>query len=168
IKHYAAGTQKAHIQGIGGFFNELDNQIRVTRIATMSAVEISVGSCNQGGTQPEPIPDSPFEPNCSRQEGCFFCKHFSVHADEIDIRKLVSVLYYINKGATRASNINFFNDLFGLVIKRIKNLLEQIGAISTQKKQLVSRIEEEVYIEEELDEYWLCKLNRLETLIGAR
>tara|TARA_R110002049_G_scaffold308491_1_gene512686 strand:+ start:1591 stop:3570 length:1980 start_codon:yes stop_codon:yes gene_type:complete len=168
IKHYAAGTQKAHIEGVGGFFNAFGNQIKVTRLAAKNKIETAVGSCDNGGATPESLPDAPIEANCTQQEGCFFCKHYCVHADEIDIRKLVSVLYFINAGATRAHDVNLFNELFQLVIARIKDLLEQIEAISVQKKALVARIKEEVFVEEALDEYWLGKLNRLETLAGKR
>lgn len=168
IRHYAAGTQKAHIQGLGGFFNALGNQIKLKRIAARNEIENAVGSCKNGGTHPDPLADAPLEVNCTQQEGCLFCKHYCVHADEVDVRKLVSVLYYINKGATRAHDVNFFNELFSLVIARIKDLLEQIEAISAQKKALVSRIQEEVFTEEALDEYWLSKLNRLEMIAGER
>ena len=54
------------------------------------------------------------------------------------------------------------------MIARIKDLLGQIEAISAQKKALVARIKEEVFVEEALDEYWLGKLNRLEALAGER
>jgi len=166
IKHYAAGTQKQHIQGVGGFFNALGNQIKVSRSTTENEIETAVGSCNNGGEHPDPLPDAPIEANCIQKEGCFFCKHYCVHADEIDIRKLASVLYYINKGATRAHDINFFNELFQLLLARIKALLEEIEALSKQKKELVTRIKEEVFTEELLDDYWLCKVNRLESLVG--
>lgn len=168
IKHYAAGTKRAHIQGMGGYFNSLAQQIRITRKANISSMETAVGNCNQGGTSPAPLLDAPFDIDCSQQEGCFFCKHFSVHADEIDIRKLVSVLYYLNKSATRAYDVNYFNDLFGLVIKRINDLLDKIENISAKKKRLVSQIKEEVFVNHKLDEYWLHKLKRLETLTGDR
>lgn len=168
IKHYAAGTQTSHIKCVGGFFNELGSQIKVEQKAACNEIETSVGRCDNGGSNPDPLPGAPIESNCTHQEGCFFCKHYSVHADEVDIRKLVSILYYINKGATRASDVNFFNDLFELVVQRIKELLEQIEGISKEKKRLVSRIKKEVYTEEALDEYWLYKLNRFESLIGVR
>jgi hypothetical protein len=166
IKHYAAGTQKGHIKGMGGFFNELGNQIKVTRKSDKTEIETAVGSCKNGGVQPAPLPNAPISSNCTQQEGCFFCRHFFVHADEIDIRKLFSVLYFINKGAIRAHDVDFFNDLFELVIRRIKELLEQIEAISAQKRTMVARIKDEVFTEEALDDYWLAKLNRLEMLIG--
>lgn len=167
IKHYAAGTQKSHIQGVGNFFNVLGNQIKVTRLASANRVETPVGSCENGGVNPDPLPNAPIKANCTQQEGCFFCKHYCVHADEIDIRKLVSVLYFINRGATRAHDIKFFNETFQLLIVRIKDLLEQIESLSIQKQALVTRIKEEVFTEEALDEYWLEKLNRLERLLGA-
>lgn len=167
MKHYAAGTQKSHIQGMGNFFSSLGNQIKATRLATTNEVVTAVGSCDNGGENPEPLSNAPIEANCIQQEGCFFCRHYCVHADEIDIRKLVSVLYYISKGATRSHDVNFFNEIFQLLIERIKDLLEQIEAISIKKKELVTRIKEEVFTEEALDEYWLAKLNRLERLVGA-
>ena len=166
IKHYAAGTQKSHIKSIGSFFNALGNQIKVTRKSAEYKIETAVGSCKNGGSQPAPLPNAPIKANCTQQEGCFFCKHFCVHADAIDIRKLFSVLYYINKGATRAHDIAFFNELFEIVIKRIKDLLGQIEAISAEKKALVTQIKDQVFTEELLDNYWLDKLNRLEILIG--
>jgi hypothetical protein len=166
IKYYAAGTQKSRILSMGGFFNALGNQVTTTRNGTKNKVETAVGSCNNGGTHPDAIPDAPIESNCTQQVGCFFCKHFCVHADEVDVRKLFSVLYYINKGATRAHDIDYFNKLFDLVINRIKELLKQIEVISDKKKALVARIQKEVFTEEALDYYWLCKLNRLEIFIG--
>ena len=168
IKHYAAGTQKSHIQGMGGYFNALGDQIKVNQKAAINEIETAVGRCGNGGVNPDPLPDAPIESNCTQQEGCFFCKHYLVHADEIDIRKLVSVLYYINKGATRSSDVDYFNSLFELVVQRIKELLGQIESISKEKKRQVSRIKEEIYTEEALDEYWLCKLNRFEALVGER
>lgn len=167
IKHYAAGTQKSHIEGMGSFFNTLGNQIKITRVETANRVETPVGSCDNGGSDPAPLPNAPINANCIQQEGCFFCKHFCVHADEIDTRKLVSVLYYINKGASRSHDILFFSETFQLLIDRIEDLLKQIEAISIQKQELVTRVKEEVFTEEALDEYWLGKLNRLERLIGA-
>jgi hypothetical protein len=168
IKHYAAGTQKAQIQGVGGFFNELGNQIKTTQIATENEIETAAGGCSNKGARPDPLPDAPIEPNCTQQVGCFFCKHYCVHADETDIRKLTSILYYINRGATRAQNVDFFNELYSLVITRIKELLADIEAISPQKKSLVARVKEEVFDKEELDDYWLAKLNRVEIMWGAR
>lgn len=168
IDCYAAGTRRAHIEGVGAFLNSLDQRIRLTRNETKNAIETGVGSCDQGGVHPVPLPDAPFELDCSQQEGCFFCEHYSVHADDIDIRKLFSVLYYVNKGATRASNISYFNEIFGAVIERINELLEKIENISLEKKKLVSRIKEEVFVNEELDEFWLYKLNRLEYITGDR
>lgn len=168
IKHYAAGTQKAQIQGVGGFFNKLGNQIKTTRIATENEIETAAGGCSNQGACPDPLPDAPIEPNCTQQEGCFFCKHYCVHSDETDIRKLISILYYINKGATRAQNVDFFNELFSLVITRIKELLADIESISSQKKSLVARVKEEVFDKEELDDYWLAKLNRVEIMWGVR
>ena len=168
IKHYAAGTQKAQIQGVGGFFNELGNQIKTTQIATENEIETAAGGCSNKGARPDPLPDAPIEPNCTQQEGCFFCKYYCVHANETDIRKLISILYYINRGATRAQNVDFFNELYSLVITRIKELLADIEAISPQKKSLVARVKEEVFDKEELDDYWLAKLNRVEIMWGAR
>ncbi len=77
-------------------------------------------------------------------------------------------MYYINRGATRAQNVDFFNELYSLVITRIKELLADIEAISSQKKSLVARVKEEVFDKEELDDYWLAKLNRVEIMWGAR
>ena len=168
IKHYAAGTQKSQIQGVGGFFNELGNQIKTTQIATENEIETAAGGCINKGARPDPLPDAPIEPNCTQQEGCFFCKHYCVHSDETDIRKLISILYYINRGATRAQNVDFFNELYSLVITRIKELLADIEAISSQKKSLVARVKEEVFDKEELDDYWLAKLNRVEIMWGVR
>jgi hypothetical protein len=167
IKHYAAGTQKSHIEGMGSFFNSIGNQIKIIRVETANRVETAVGSCDNGGSDPAPLPNAPINANCIQQEGCFFCKHFCVHADEIDTRKLVSVLYYINKGASRSHDIQFFSETFQLLIDRIEDLLKQIEEISIQKQELVTRIKEEVFTEEALDEYWLGKLNRLERLMGA-
>ena len=150
------------------FFNELGNQIKTTRIATENEIETAAGGCSNKGARPDPLPDVPIEPNCTQQVGCFFCKHYCVHDDETDIRKLTSILYYINRGATRAQNVDFFNELFSLVITRIKALLADIEAISPQKKSLVARVKEEVFDKEELDDYWLAKLNRVEIMWGAR
>ena len=166
IKHYAAGTQQGHIQGVGGYFNELGNQLKKNRKSTKNEIKTAAGGCRKNSAHPDPLPGAPIDPNCTLQEGCFFCKYYCVHADEIDIRKLVSILHYINRGATRAQNVDFFNQTFGLVIERINDLLRQIEAISEAKKLLTTRIKDEVFNHDELDHYWLQKLNRLEILTG--
>jgi len=122
---------------------------------------IPIGRCADHG-KPSPTVSSPIVvPDCSKVEGCFFCDNYRLHADEDDMKKLMScrrVLQYItplNGDSIRAEGV------FTAIMHRIDWLLEELRRRQPQAFEAV-RID----IEErgQLTRYWANKLQQLHLL----
>jgi hypothetical protein len=114
---------------------------------------------------PNPIRTSvPVEPNCGQPEGCLFCDKLSVHADERDVRKLLSCRYCINMAAELTHSEAHFQELFGPVIDRINAIASEIRNVSVVHAEMVERVQREVDDDGSLDSYWEHKLELLVSL----
>lgn len=113
-------------------------------------------------------PDIPFQgrtstDGCVQPEGCFFCSNYRAHADDLDIRKLVSARFCINRTRHLSATDEHFHSLFEPVVQRINDVLEQIRNHSAEADVMVRRITSEVEVSGHLDVYWE---REMETLIG--
>ena len=98
---------------------------------------------------------------CGQPESCLFCKHYFLHADEEDIRKLLSGRLVIQKTRHLADSVENFDTLFKPVFERIAGLLEEISKRSKKLEELVARVQTEVVEEENLSEFWASELRYL-------
>lgn len=161
LKSYSNGSKTKNIQEMGNFLTSLENTI----IPINNKNEISesaVGLCSDFNN---PIPVSttlPIQPNCKSSQGCLFCEKYRIHADEKDIRKLLSCRYCLRVAFNLTGNFDISEEIVGTVISRINQLLEEIGKT---KKELVIKIEEEVDKKDMLDSYWSKKMEQL-TMLG--
>ena len=91
----------------------------------------------------------------------FFCQHYAVHADEEDLRKLLSFNYVIEQTRALAASDKHFSDLFGEVLRKIE--IVTLAIMETQKisSDICDRIRVEVFEHEKLSSYWLRKLEML-------
>lgn len=109
---------------MGMFFERLSGVVLDREVVMPSAVERAVGMCTAFG-HPEAIGSPPVPVDCRGAEGCLFCEHFKVHADERDTRKLISCRYCIQQTALAGSQERLA--LFGPIFDRIGAILSEVG-----------------------------------------
>lgn len=157
---YAAGSPETHKKEMTVFFENLCASVIDESQKIQGMQDSPAGHCiNYGNPFSSNIENNSI-PNCRNPEGCFFCDHYKVHADEIDTRKLVSCRYCIQRTAPLASSVEHFEETFGTVLNRINHLLFEISR-RAKDKHMVKRIEKSVEEDGELDSYWLAKLELL-------
>lgn len=107
----------------------------------------TIGSCDkepvvdpkraQGFTEQSPAPA------CGDPETCLFCEYYGIHADERDIRCLLSLRYMIR--AIKSSNSpDSWNRQFASTIYRIDEILSAIEDVNSDFRSTILRIADEV------------------------
>jgi hypothetical protein len=156
LKAYAAGSASSHLDEMSSFFFKLEETVLAKGVEIEGGLDSALGVCNSYG-QPQAVGPSPTRVDCENLEGCLFCKHFRVHADEVDIRKLVSCRYFLQQTARLVKSEEYFLSVFSPILNRIDVLLTEI---ERRSDGLVERIKIEVS-EGELDPYWSGKFEML-------
>lgn len=121
-----------------------------------SDTETPVGDC-QSGIELQPTRKDGFselapEPDCARPETCIFCENHAAHADETDLRKLLSLRFLINELGT-ISNADIWSKNWAPFVERIEEIVTEILTSKPSLKERIALIYEEVEIGM-LDEYW--------------
>lgn len=161
LKRYTAGSNSAHLTEMGAFLDRVSEVVLARSKEVPDAVQRATGLCTRYG-EPHAVGGDipPVTPDCRRPEGCLFCDKYRVHADETDVRKLMSCLTCMRAISKHASSQEQHDRLFGHIFARIEELL---GAIREREEALVDRVAIEVD-EGELDPYWASKLEMLQEL----
>lgn len=154
---YVAGSSETHRTEITAF---LDKVSTIVLEGTQGSQEGPVGRCTDYGRPKADGTSSSVSPDCRNPEGCFFCDNYKVHADEHDVRKLISCRFCIQKTSSLAANVEHFDSVFGEILSRIDELLFEIGR-RIQEPELISNITRSVEVFGELDDYWAAKLELL-------
>jgi hypothetical protein len=166
IQSYIEGSEAEQDQDFGNYFSYLKNKIHINSDKTYHNSS-PAGHCKQVNN---PIPDSlthSFKPDCINPEGCLFCENYAVHADERDIRKLLSIHYLIHESKKIATSEKDYVNTFGEIISKIERILEFISDHSRELEKLICNLKTDVWENENLDPYWerklymLCKIGAL-------
>ena len=155
IKHYTGETEESSSTQLTQYFNHLNENIIFKKD---KGKEISVGHCKNIDNPKSKIKLKEIEISCKQSEGCLFCEHYGCHADEIDIRKLYSLLFVINESKYVAENEEHFLSIYSVIIDRINNILEYI---QNNTKLNIKSIKHDVMNNENLHPYWEYKLKCL-------
>lgn len=152
LQSYAAGSVQSHQIEMSAF---LDGIVISGAESSNSGEITAVGACIAHGSPATVLGvAATVTPNCDAPEaGCLFCDKFKVHADETDVRKLLSCRYTL----ARTSHLAGFHETSEPLIARIDLILEQL---ERRDQVLVYRIRQEVD-EGELDPYWSAKFDFL-------
>ena len=103
-----------------------------------------------------------FKPDCDRFEGCVFCDKYVVHADEIDLRKLYSMRFIVEKHLIASGVSSAYNEIIAPFLERTDIL---INRINTHLGDTTSqRVHDDVYKNENLAPYWFEKYEMLDEL----
>ena len=159
-EHYTSGSETKGISEISMFLERIVSKVKEVSLDDSKLIESALGHCNSPGN-PLAEKHSPIEPDCKKSEGCLFCKHYGVHADEIDIRKLYSCKFCIESTSHLSGSIDHYLKVFGEVLERIDALLSTFSDISENHRKIVERVKYEVLEEGELDPYWEIKYEQL-------
>lgn len=109
-----------------------------------------------GFTERSPMPE------CGDPETCLFCEFYAVHADEEDIRRLLSLRYLIR--ATKAQlPFDHWEGKFGPTIHRIDEVLSAIQDTDGKIEETIRRVDEEVELGA-LDPFWSIHFDTLVTV----
>ena len=174
-KNYSRTSFKDTGQQISQFFNEL-REVAVAKTRTVEHIAVQtidvtvdthslpVGACSTVSPQPEKaigFTEQAPVPNCQQFEHCLFCKHYAVHADDEDVRKLLSLKSLLGYVKQKATDLIKWESQFGVVLHRIDEVLTELSNSYETLRNRVFSIQEEVE-SGDMDAYWL---NHFELLI---
>ena len=173
--NYARTSFKDAAQQISQFFNEL-REVAVAKTRTLERIAVHtidvsvdtqslpVGVCTTTNPQPEKalgFTEQAPTPNCQQFEHCLFCQHYAIHADDTDVRKLLSLKSLLGYVKQKATNLIKWESHFGVVLHRIDEVLNDLSNTYENLRDRIFLIQEEVE-SGDLDAYWL---NHFELLI---
>ncbi|WP_336163017.1 hypothetical protein [Acinetobacter ursingii] len=174
-KNYSRTSFKDASQQISQFFNEL-REVAVSKTRTLERISVQmldetidaqpspVGACASIHAQPEKaigFTERAPTPNCQQFEHCLFCQHYAIHADDEDVRKLLSLKALLAYVKQKATDLIRWEQQFGVVLHRIEEVLTELSDTYVALRMRIIVIQDEVE-SGDLDAYWL---NHFELLI---
>ncbi|WP_449431027.1 hypothetical protein [Pseudomonas putida] len=108
--------------------------------------------------------DSPIEPNCGNQYGCFYCTNYILHADKEDLHKLVSVKYVAEAVRRTFADAEHANQIFQDLLCRIDVLLEEVCNLGLAASNIVAEVMHMTFKKGVLTPFWEKRLQRYEHL----
>ena len=127
-------------------YDNIINNKYIYKSSEINTVATPIGNCSN--IEKKSInPEINIKPDCRRPESCLFCSNFVLHPDEIDIKKLLSVLdmFKLSKQKNNEQGV--------LIQERIFQILKDLQDIFPETKKLISLIQDEID-EGDIDEYW--------------
>lgn len=173
--NYARTSFNDAAQQISQFFNEL-REVAVAQTRTVERIAVQtlevavdtqvlpVGICSTASLQPEKaigFTEQAPTPNCQQFEHCLFCQHYAVHADDTDVRKLLSLKSLLGYIKQKATDLIKWESQFGVVLHRIDEVLTELSNAYVDLRERIIVIQDEVE-SGDMDAYWL---NHFELLI---
>lgn len=121
------------------------------------------GSCNSTNVAAPELEQGFYEgtnlPVCGKWETCLFCKHYSVHADLIDLKKLLS-LKAVVEVMHQGMDEGIYAKRFSVLLSRVN---EVIGEMITRNPSLENNLKtiEDDCLAGELDDFWSIYMRTL-------
>lgn len=173
-KNYTRPALDEFASQISNLF-ELIHSAAVARTRTKENIEVrivsqynpdnstSVGSCAKADTaspqRAAGFTEQAPKPSCRDPETCLFCDFYSVHADEDDIRRLLSLRYIVISSKSQ-QNHERWEQKFGPIVHRIDEVLSAISCINTDLPRLICQVKDEVE-SGYLDPFWSIHLDTM-------
>jgi|APMI01.1.fsa_nt_gi hypothetical protein len=122
---------------------------------------LPAGACADYG-KPVPSQAMPLvQPDCAKVEGCFFCDKYRLHADEKDLRKLMSCREALKRITPSQPDSARAERVFFAIIDRVDALL---GEIQRRMPEVYQDVRTDVEERGNLTTYWAMKLQQLHLL----
>jgi hypothetical protein len=166
VRAYCKALEATHRGEMSDFLGSLHRTVldasEVAKETGSKAIEvIPAGACIDYGNPAPVTHSSAIEPDCRKVEGCFFCPNYRVHADERDMRKLMSCRRVLAAITPLHGDAIQTQRVYSAIVDRIDALLEEL------KRRLPKAYESvRVDIEEsgQLTGYWARKVQQLHLL----
>lgn len=163
VRAYCKAQEGLREAEMGQFLGSLEKTVLAAFVGFPEAsptAALPVGACADYG-KPAPSASEPLvQPDCAKVEGCFFCDNYRLHADERDLRKLLSCRAALQRIAPLQPDSARAEHVYLAIIDRVDALLRQI-------QFLVPKVYSEVRTDVErgnLTAYWSAKLQQLHLL----
>lgn len=166
-KSYVNVNPKVSSEEFGRYWAAVAAAAKDYRIVDGNAHNITStasGECDDFGN-PNPISSAiPIQPDCEKQYGCLYCKHYCCHADEEDVHKLLSLKYVLSEVRRSAKNIDHADDVLRELCVRAALVVDSIRVLSDTHNDMVKKMEKTVFELGVLTRFWEIRLSRYERL----
>ncbi len=165
LRNYSHPTLDGQRQEFQNYWASVRKIINVIRDkGEEKATSIAAGHCNHLN-HPAPI-DSliPITPVCESQLGCLYCEHYSCHADEEDVFKLLSIQFVVETLRNAAISRSHTDQLFKDLNCRLIELISCIADRSLDSLNLVATLQHRVFGLGILTPFWEARLQRYEEM----
>lgn len=171
---YSAESLEQAAEPLSKFFGELhDACIEKSRTHPKIKVHLiehqetdrktPAGTC-QSADKPTPMlaqgfTDQATQPACGKWETCLFCENYGVHADEIDLKKLLSlkaVIEVLHQGMDEGE----YAKRFAALIARIQEVMDAMLAKNTSLEDKLQGLQEACQTGD-LDDFWASYMRTL-------
>ncbi|MFJ4259622.1 hypothetical protein ACIP01_22005 [Pseudomonas monteilii] len=150
LRSYAKSNETTAIAEITAMMKRL-----VELLEDYSGEEIPAGDCaNPEGRSDAAPPPPDYEPNCKAFEGCIFCSQFRIHANELSIRKLLSMRFVIFEYLNSCDDKSHFDRVHGAAIEQIERIISELLEERPEMADVVERVNTEINNEFKLSDYW--------------
>lgn len=156
LKHYAQAEEKQAIDEISTTLNFV-----VSILERESKIETPSGGCSGNKPSEADTPSDQYEPNCRNFVGCIFCNEFRLHADEVSVRKMLSMRYVTAERLSSCDDLDQFQSLHGKAIERIDFIMADLVQIRPEMQSVVNKVRCEIEYEFKLSTYWESLYGRL-------
>jgi len=163
---YADNTLEEQVAELDNFFsavksvNDKNNQISKNKTRAITS-----GSCSEKYPESIPIIESPpFFPDCETPQGCLFCIYYVCHADEEDLRKLLSLKFVIALIKKKTIDFDFSDEMYALLELRVDHILDNISKKTEASKKLVLKMKKAVLNDGVLTAFWDNRLDYYEEM----
>lgn len=175
--HYARPSFEDTAKELSSFFDKAyDSAIARTRIQSTISVTV-IEDSNHPSNVPTGYCDKPESalpelapgftslaptPTCGEPVTCLFCGYYGVHADEVDVRRLLSLKYLLKSSKASMPNERFI-EKFAPLLHRIDEVLEDVQVVGKINPQLVLDVKADVD-RGNLDSFWKIHFNTFVTV----
>lgn len=126
ISSYIEGSKTQQLEEVSSFLNHFSDIVVNENNKKEKLIQGMVGQCISFGNPVSVNDNNIAESNCSEPEGCLFCDKYRIHADIIDIRKLLSFRYYVEKTSSLIDGNATQYNIINAIIARLDDLCCQI------------------------------------------
>lgn len=165
LRHYSHPSLDGQRQEFENYWASVRKIVHVIRDRDDDhATPIASGHCDH---LHHPVPRDeliPITPVCESQLGCLYCEHYSCHADEEDLFKLLSTQYVIETLRVNAASRAHTNRLFKDLNCRLVELINTIADRSQKALAMVADIQHRVFELGILTPFWDERLQRYEEM----
>lgn len=150
--HYSGSNKKKHQAEFTKFYSYMTT---LSAVSAGSISSTSSGACLNLGSPEDDGSGLGVEKNCDNFYGCAFCKHYGLHADEEDLRKLHSMVAALE--LIQENSVDF-SDALNQTLLRTRENISSILKISPDLNEPNERIAADIK-NGNLDPFWQAQIN---------